>query len=272
MCADGVCRATCELHSGVPTCDRATTCVPRDDLALDVGTGVCEPICDPLTQCTRTSDRPEACGSLDTAAPDRGCVGVAEFTCRAVTSTATDREPPTTGACAPGYVALLSDTTGSSRLVCAGLCAALEVDNTAAHANNALGDPTAAGKLVDQPTARVGDATCAIGAKGSDASSTCRFLWPLLEERGAIPASYALRYLDTLGICVSIASYRYDSDGDGTLDAPYPSCTTLPPRSAQTPGRYDDAYDWGCQKRASGLTSVELRLAWRPSRTASFEP
>jgi hypothetical protein len=262
VCVDGACRATCELMAGVPTCDAATICVARPDLALDMGLGVCEPVCDPLTQCTRVSASPESCESIDPAIPDRGCVGISEFTCRHVISTAIDRELPIDGACAPGFVPLLDESTGSSTIVCAGLCAALEVDNTPAHTGNALGDPTAAAKLPGVATARIGDATCAAGKKGADANSTCRFLWPLIEARGAVPASFALRYLDTLGVCVAIAHYTYDADGDGTPDTPYPSCATLPPRSAATPGPYDDAYDWGCQKRSHGGTSVELRVTF----------
>lgn len=271
VCVDGVCRATCELRAGVPTCDRATTCVSRED-AIAEPMGVCEPTCDPLTQCALMSARPDACGASDTRAPDRGCVGVPELTCRAVPASAlaaTDREAPVSGvpidrACAPGYVALLEEATGSTRRICAGLCAVLETDATPMHAGNAKGDASAAGKLVGERAPRVGDATCDVGAKGAEPSSMCRFVWPLLGDE--VPASFVLHHLDTLGVCIAIAHYAYDADGDGTAETAMPDCATLPPRSAATPGTFDDAADWGCQKRANGAAPA-LR-DWRVERSA----
>ncbi|MGE0404558.1 MAG: hypothetical protein AB7T06_48055 [Kofleriaceae bacterium] len=220
--------------------------------------------CDPLTQCW-SGPSPEACGSTNPSMPDRGCFGYDSFDCSATSAanlTLTDRAYPRTdpngapylNGCAPGFIPLFYSTTGSTTTLCTGFCAALETDNTPAHRNNGLGDPTALAKLPLQATPVAGNATCAPGKKGSASSSRCKFLWPYLEDdaTGELPAAFAASSLvDTLGVCFAVDNFLYDSNGDMTPDAPYPDCATLPRRSSATPGDADDAADWGCLKRSS---------------------
>ncbi len=140
--------------------------------------------------------------------------------------------------------------------MCTGLCAALEVDSTPAHVGNSKGNAAALAKLPLSAAPVAGDGTCAIGKKGSHASSTCRFIWPYLADTftGELPVAFENGpLLDTLGVCMAISFFQYDSNADGFPDAPHPDCTTLPPRSSATPDDDDDAADWSCQKRSNSL-------------------
>ncbi len=217
----------------------------------NMGTG-----CDPLTQCGG-GPSPAACGSSDPANPTKGCYGYAEYTCADVPPIAldlTDRKAaltdPMTGdpflnGCAPGFVPLFFESTTSMKVVCSGMCAALDTDNTTPQ--NAKGDPAASGKLPREAGLAAGNATCEIGKKGSDASSVCSFLWPFLVDptTSTLPATFE-PFAGKIGVCMAVAHYQYDSNGDMTPDKTVPSCATLPPPSAATTGVDDDAADWGC--------------------------
>ncbi|MBL0215756.1 MAG: hypothetical protein IPQ07_17985 [Myxococcales bacterium] len=144
--------------------------------------------------------------------------------------------------------------------LCSGLCAAVEVDNTKPQAAVLeLGDPTASAKQPTEATSQVGNATCAPGKRGSVTSGpeTCRFLWIYnVDDAGMLAIT---DYTDTLGVCFARDRYKYDSDGDGALtaaDLSTPACATLPPRSAATPGKYDDAADFFCQTVAHSMFSA----------------
>ncbi|MBL0220993.1 MAG: hypothetical protein IPQ07_44875 [Myxococcales bacterium] len=151
---------------------------------------------------------------------------------------------------------LLIAETGSTQAICSGFCAALETDNTPAHVNNGKGDPAVWAKLPHQAGLAQGNATCEVGKKGSEVTSVCRFFWVYaVDSNGNLPAAY-LPYVDTLGVCFGRTHYRYDADNDGVLtaaDPETPDCATLPPRSALTVGRYDDAADFFCQKYSSSM-------------------
>ena len=167
--------------------------------------------------------------------------------------TAVDRAVPAVDAvngCAPGFMPLLVEHVGSAQVICTGLCAALEIDRTPAHAGNGKGDATALGKLPFEAMALPGHATCDVGIKAATADSQCRFLWPLLD------VTATTLDLDRVGVCMSLAAF--DS----------PDCATLPPRSAATPGTSDDAYDWGCQKRVPGMSADAVQFQVRAARPA----
>jgi len=283
-----VCRPICGLQGAAPTCGGGTTCVTYGKL-FEVGgspvAGVCDDTCDPLTQCTSVSQRPNACGSADPTMPDRSCIGVSSYRCNwtSVTNvTLTDRQVPRTNAsglpyvngCAPGFIPLYYSMTGSTQTLCTGFCAALETDNTPAHVNNGKGDPTALAKLPTAAKPLVGDGTCEIGKKGSDASSKCLFIWPLLEDgQGALPPDFANSSLvDTLGVCMAISFFRYDSNNDTTPDTPFPDCATLPPRSAATTTPFDDAADWSCQKRVNSMVTSRRNPTLGDVRIGTLSP
>ncbi len=262
-CDGGICRSLCDLEGdscvGAAACAGAidTTAFASDGL---LSAGVCVGRCDPLTQ---HGEGGEACGSAQLTAPTMGCYGYDSFVCKSVAPgalTRTDRDVPvlmSSGSpfergCAPGFIPLFFEQTGSTTTLCTGFCAALDTDHTPALRGNALGDALALAKLPASPAPAVGDATCTIGKKGSHASSRCRFLWPYVEDdQGQLSPEFANGpHLDTLGVCMAIEMFRYDADLDSIPETPFPDCADLPPRSAATPGPHDDAADWGCYRRS----------------------
>ncbi len=285
-CVSGTCKQICDDQGGAPMCGTGYACTGYQDV-FDIGgtrvAGLCDATCDPLTQCTSVSPTPTACGATNPAMPTRGCYGISSYSCAVAVVTSpllTDRMIPrgsSSGAaylngCAPGFIPMFYSMTGSTQVLCTGFCAALEIDNTPAHAGNSKGDASAPGKLPDKAQAFIGDATCDIGKKGSEATSTCKFIWPFLEDPnggGILPEFQATGLVDKLGVCFATAHFLYDSNADAMPDAPYPACNTLPPRSAATPGDFDDAADFGCQKLANsalvGPALQDIRVGLRES-------
>jgi hypothetical protein len=243
---------------------------------FDVGgtavAGVCDPSCDPLTQDLKVGTNKTACGSTMAAMPNKGCYGYSDFSCApAGDNTKLDRAMPSTNSagnpylngCAPGFVPLVYEMTGSTKTLCTGLCAALETDNTTsttqvagasqtAHNAASKGDAAALGKLPTDATAVAAHAACGAAAKGSEATSVCKYLWPaLVDSAGNLAMT---QYTDKLGYCVALAHYNYDNDMNAaTPNIPFPACNTKPPRSAATTMDDDDAADWGCQLVAHSM-------------------
>ncbi len=271
-CVSGECKAICDHQGGDPMCDADHACVRYQNLFTDGTTtvaGVCDPGCDPLTQDLKVGTNKTACGSTMPTMPDKGCYGYDEYSCsgvaptvsNAVAVTLTDRVAPAgdyLNACAPGFMPILISETGSMTGLCNGLCAALEVDNTAANAGNELGDATALAKTPTGAAPAAGNATCGAGKRGSvaDGPETCRFLWIYnVDDAGMLNIT---DYTDKMGVCFARQKYKYDMNGDGMLnsaDPNVPACNTLPPRSAATAGDYDDAADFFCQKVANSMFS-----------------
>jgi len=269
VCLSGECKQICDVNGGAPTCDENHACTRYADFFESGGTavaGVCDPACDPLTQDLKIGTNKAACGSPMPSMPNKGCYGFDEYSCAPTGSQSwplTDRQMPRTNAagnpylngCAPGFIPLFYEMTGSTKTLCTGLCAALEIDNSAAHMGNAKGDATALGKAPTAAAPVAGGATCEATARGFEQSSQCHFIWWYLEDdsTGELPMAFDQSpYRDHLGVCMAIAHFQYDSDGDMTPDKPYPNCATdLPPRSAATTGDTDDAADWGCQLRSN---------------------
>lgn len=268
VCLGGECKQICDHQGGAPTCDQNHSCTRYADFFVSGGNtvaGVCDPSCDPLTQNLKIGTAPAnlACGSPMPTAPTKGCYGYDSYSCAPVstaTLTLTDRtEPRTNGAgnpylngCAPGFIPLFFEGTGSMKTLCSGFCAALEADNRdAAHIAAVKGDATALGKLPADPAPVVNKSTCAANQKGSAGNSHCKFLWPFLVENNMLPMQFEEGpYLDTLGVCMLIDQFNYDNDMDpATPNVNYPSCATLPPPTASADD--DDAGDWFCAKVSS---------------------
>ena len=277
-CVSGECKQICDHQGGDPMCPMTHACVRYQNLFTD-GTntvaGVCDPGCDPLTQDLNVGTMKTACGSPDPTMPVRGCYGYDEYSCSgtaptvpiATAVTLTDRQPPAgdyLNACAPGFMPILISETGSMTGLCNGLCAALEADNTKPPANE-VGDAAASAKDPTAAMSAPGNAVCTTGNRGSgvDGPQTCRFLWVYnVDDAGMLEIT---DWTDKIGVCFSRNKYRYDSNMDGMLNAMdlfTPSCTVqgtgvgqtgLPPRSAATTGRADDAADFFCQKVANSM-------------------
>ena len=235
--------------------------------------GVCDPQCDPLTQ-RRGGDNAEACGSPAPAAPAKGCYthDLVAFSCSNVPAAAaglTDRSPAFgngtaaySNGCAPGFVPLLVESSDSSTVLCAGMCAPLRTDNTLT--SNALGDGSVLGKLPTESAPAPGNATCATGRKGSEAAEDCRFWWWF--NRDASGTQLPSPFNDTLGLCLGYTHFHYDNDSDPTTpDRSYPACASLPPRNG-TPGPDGTADQWGCYNSVD----ANARAAPHANRTGDF--
>ena len=195
-CVSGECKAICDHQGGDPMCDADHACVRYQNLFTD-GTntvaGVCDPGCDPLTQDLKVGTMKTACGSPDPTMPVKGCYGYEDYSCSGTAPTVpiaqavvlTDRVAPAgdyLNACAPGFMPLLISETGSMTGLCNGLCAALETDNTAAHAGNEIGDPAALAKTPTGAMPAAGNATCAANKRGNGEAETCRFAWAYVDD------------------------------------------------------------------------------------------
>ncbi len=235
-CVSGVCRTICDTTTEA-TCSAVQACTRYAGLFADSsGLGVCDPTCDPLTQ-VRLTDGAAACGSPDPLAPTLGCYGFpsrdarpTRFMCATVPVAAagkTHRVPalgPASGGaylngCAPGYLPLIYDSTGSTTIVCIALCSPLPVS---------LGNTAGLGGQAPH--------TCA-AAGATGAGEECIYWWWLEDAATAVST-----FSNGLGFCFDHTRYTY---GAGVA---WPSCTTL----ATTDTDANGAPDWlefGCGPR-----------------------
>jgi len=235
-CVGGECRTICDTSTEA-TCSAVQACSRYAGIFADSsGLGVCDPTCDPLTQ-VRLTDGAAACGSPNPLAPTMGCYGLpsqdartTRFMCASFPAAAADKThrvpalgPVSGGAylngCAPGYLPLLREATGSSTTVCIALCSPLPVS---------LGNTAGLGGQAPH--------TCA-AAGATGAGEECLYWWLL--EGATTPVS---TFSNGLGFCFDHTQY---TDGAGD---PWPSCTTL----ATTDGNANGTPDWleyGCGPR-----------------------
>ena len=109
-----------------------------------------------------------------------------------------------------------------------------------------------------------------INKKGSEAQQDCVFLWTFLTTAPGVPGTS--QYNETLGVCFGYTHFKFDSNNDMVPDTTFPACETLPPRSAGTPGTFDDAADFGCQKIANSMKPAMLgdfRLGFGPGHAVA---
>jgi hypothetical protein len=270
-------------------CDAQHACSRYSGLFDSGGTisyGACDPACDPLTQkLLAGSGALDACGATDPAAPNKGCYtfDFEVFTCAPVgaqTLTLTDQQAPRTDSagnpfvngCAPGFVPLFLEQTGSMKALCTGLCAPLKTDKTQPAAN-VTGDPAALAKLPNEAAPAAGNAVCKTSKKGLQppVDENCLFLWGFIANQDGTPGPS--QYNDTLGVCFNYTKFTYDSTGNmpdpgtnfpnpaKTLDpnadntkTPFPSCKNLVPigttnvNKATDPDSFvnGDASQWLC--------------------------
>ena len=203
------------------------------DLAGTLGIGFCDPTCNPLTQ-TRDSDGAAACGSPNPSAPTLGCFGPladVSFTCAPIISTTKTHgvaagTPTYINSCAPGYLPLRPDSSASSAPVCTAFCRPAAT-SSASPANA----PGQAGSGFTCPD------------KGAASPNECRYFWWMFEDTNPFMPS---PNSNTLGVCFNYPNYRFDSNGDMTLDMVYPSCATLSPTAHNYDLVLTDAEAWGC--------------------------
>ena len=234
----GECRTDCSYDAGTG-CPAVEACMAYAGLFDDTSprVGLCEATCDPLTQ-VRLTDGAAACGSPSVLSPTRGCYGYpshdfrpSTFICATAGSAdKTHRVPAAnaTGAvylnsCAPGYVPILYDSTGSTTVVCIALCSPVD---------SYLGNVSQVGGAVPS--------TCA-AAGATGAGEECRF-WGFLED----VTTPITPVTNGVGFCLDHLRYTWDADNDvNTLPVPWPSCGDL--ASTDTNGNgVADYLEWGC--------------------------
>jgi hypothetical protein len=234
--------------------------------------GVCEPTCNPLTQALNVGTTgTAACGSLDPTKPSGTCVagsGFRSFHCApsgAMVYANTDRKAPLTDSrgnaygngCAPGFIPFYyEDASGAMKTLCSGLCAPLKVDAViaadAAHKDDNKGDPTALGKLPTDAAPVAGNATCAVGVKGSEAEEDCRYVWFSLA--GGNPSKALVSpYNDTLGVCFAYQKFLAVTVPGMAQKQPEKSCAKLPV-DAPMDDPYGSAKENGCYPLAESRT------------------
>jgi hypothetical protein len=233
-CVSGVCETICSTQPA-DTCPTNYGCNLYSNAPFNVDgmspIGFCEPTCDPLTQ-KRDTDGAAACGSPNPSAPTKGCFGYpgVKFTCATILSTTKTSEVPAgtpafRNSCAPGYLPLLPDMSGSSTVICVALCKPTNVSS--ASTTGAAGLPGSGSTCPD---------------RGAGPPNECRY-WGLFEDTSNGNSAYT----NTLGVCVDYPHYKYDSNNDTVLDTVWPSCTTLSPTAHTFDATLTDTQVWGCQ-------------------------
>jgi hypothetical protein len=260
VCLGGKCRTICDTNGGAPMCGQNFACARYEGLFANEGetavAGVCDPTCNPLTDNdylgsgTKTGT---ACAGSNT-----GCFGFSsdspptKFSCAGeFNKTLVHRSPCTTAAgcanaagnpfingCAQGYNPTLIDMTGSMQVVCIATCAP---------GNTYMGNPgTQAPAGVAPHRCNNNDARGNFNpATTANNGDHCMYSWLFeLDADGNLVRS---PFTDTLGYCLDHSKYKYDSNGDGMVnasDANWPLCSSLPDGFGS--GSAVGAADFGC--------------------------
>lgn len=215
VCANGTCRRACALAGGAG-CNATQACVAYVGLFEPDTYGACLETCDPITQ-----QRPDgsSCGA------GRGCYVLFGDT-------------ETVALCAgAGTVPIGSDITGTA------------FANSCVPGGLPVPHPNGTGSYCTAFCAPVETSTAATGSPGGMAphscgdvgltSSECLFAWFLSPSPAPDPR------LDHFGYCFDRTGRMIDTDGDGTPDAPWPSCTTLAPTDTDGDGVRENV-ELGC--------------------------
>ena len=231
-CALGQCQPICKTSPD--SCGAKALCTNYSSVFYSNGTvaaGVCAPTCNPLTQ-LRDYDGAAACGSLASPSPALGCFGKSVFTCSKVVYPNNKSDVPAAGpssggfynnGCAPGYLPLLPQMTGSTQTICVALCQP---------------SPTSVGAATE--VAGMAPSTCP--AAGAATPHECRYWWWL---ENSSSSSFPDALSNAIGFCIDYTKYTGDKSGAGT--APYPSCATLSLTAHTYDATLTDAVYWGCQ-------------------------
>lgn len=270
VCVSGRCSQICDQAGGTPACGATFACQSYANLfevnSRTVG-GVCDPQCDPFKDNDFDgSGTVSAQQSGSPCAANQGCFGFpgtirpTVFTCsvagdpmlvhRTRCTTANGCAPNAMGVfingCAPGYIPLLKESTGSSEAVCVAYCQPQDCY---------LGNCPPDGQKGLEPYA------CKAGgmAQGTFASTeACAYSWRFeFDMTGRFIPS---RTSDTVGFCMDHAKYTY---GSGANPPTWPDCNTLGIGSD-----FDAAY-FGCVKTTTANSNGNPPFA--PNQTARFQ-
>ena len=202
VCASSTCMPVCEVAAPAG-CGPAGECTRYAGLFAsgedEAAYGACTPSCDPLTQLTSEGT---SCGE------GMGCYGVfgrdnTSFVCATAGSVGIGESFAGTALaniCVPGGY---PSRRGDGTRYCAPFCRPAETHS---------GATAAAAGLSPYSCPEVG---------ASSPPNECVFAW-IVSPMDPPPAR-----LNALGVCFDRTGRQYDSNGDGSLDTPWPSCTEL---------------------------------------------
>lgn len=220
ICVAGACADVCGFDgSAAAMCAAGFNCTRYDGLYAngddDPVAGACNPGCNPVTQTRSTDNMP--CGT------GMGCYLLTSQT-ETVAVCAGDGDighnVDITGtafanSCVPGAQPRRKDGV-SMTVQCGGLCNPVDVTSTT--------NMTAEGgaEIAGNATAKDNCQTSWGANPPADgtAGESCRFWWAREPFDGLSP------YSNTVGWCFKHAVFQYDSNGDMTVDAPFPRCIT----------------------------------------------
>jgi hypothetical protein len=235
ICIGGACQGICTLADN-GGCDNTTSCSRYSGLWANGSDtpiyGACDFLCDPVDQ-TRDFDNAAACGSIDPAAPNRGCYmppddfgSCAPIPAESATQTQGEEAygpapgTPYLNGCAAGYAPLLLDAIGGTIVICNAYCDPIETHSGAQ-----------GGFQGQAPYSCADRAT----------TEECRYFW-FLEGDETTPPTHT----DGVGFCWEPDNYITDWDGDATTpETGAPRCQDLPNTDVDGTGGPDHA-DWAC--------------------------
>ena len=251
VCVGGACVRTCTVASGAE-CSPWGSCTRYAGLFAngsdDPLYGACSPACDPVAQVQLDGG---SCGGA------KGCYLLTSSTttlsiCAGAGSVAVGAE--ITGgvfanSCVPGAQPRRRDQS-TNVVECGALCRPNDVTQGMNTADEGGVSPET---CASRGAALPGDAT---------AGESCRFWW------GREPFTTLSPFSNTVGWCFKHATFLYDSNMDGTFDAPWPRCVdlttgdVLPPIS-NPPG--NDALEFWCIQSPSMRARVAgaVKPPWR---------
>jgi hypothetical protein len=214
-CVDGACATTCAL--GAAGCAASEACVEHLGLFRPGTFGACTSSCDPVTQQRPDGSRcPAGQGcyaTFDAAGATLACAAAGTIAIGAVVP-----GTPTSNACVPGATPARGP---SGAIVCTPFCRPVATSSAA-------------------PAGAAGMSPHACGDVGVPAPpNECIYAWvqsgtPVRDPR-----------LDMLGTCFDRTGRMIDTNGDGTPDAPWPSCTELAPTDTDGNG-IPQNIEYGC--------------------------
>jgi hypothetical protein len=251
----GFCHALCDPAGAEPMCASDKACVEYQ-ATFQSGTmyiaGMCDQKCNPLTDNDFLGSG--GSGAQPPGSPcmtNEGCYGAAatklpgtEFTCGGVINTDlhhrdvcaantgnSGRGCGSRNGCAPGYVPMYYQNTGSMTVVCIAMCepATCYSGNCGTAGANLIGKPNTPSHRC-QPTDVLGNVNPAVPGQDKD---QCLFNWRF--EIDSMAGTFLRSpWSDTMGWCEDHSQYRYDSNNDGMFktdgtDDPFPECAQMAP-------------------------------------------
>lgn len=239
ICINGTCRDICGFDPNTdPGCGPYAACTRYSDLFANGSdqpvAGACVETCDPITQTFAdggTCGAGKGCYLLTTQTETIAvCAGAGTV----------QHNQPINGSwfansCVPGHQPRRVDQS-SQQMECGALCAPADVTST----TNTQSESGVVPYNCEKQSAS--SPNPAAPPDDPDAGESCRYYW------SREPFDPPSRYGNTVGWCFKHAKFQYDSDGDNSLDTPFPRCIdvtngdVIPP--VMNPPISDALYFW----------------------------